>query len=68
VASAGPYASLPLAPDRKPRQHPTTQFFTGQIPFLPPNQQRQSTEGITHNQLITAIKQPHAAKVNHATL
>ena len=23
---------------------PTTQFFTGQMPFLPPNQQRQSTE------------------------
>jgi len=23
---------------------PTTQFFTGRIPFLPPNQQRQSTE------------------------
>jgi len=30
---------------RQPRQHPTTQFFTGQMPFLPPNQQRQSTEG-----------------------
>jgi len=24
-------------------QHPTTQFFTGRMPFLPPNQQRQST-------------------------
>jgi len=35
VASAGPYASL----------HLTTQFFTGRMPFLPPNQQRQSTEG-----------------------
>jgi len=33
-------------PDRKPRPHPTTQFFTGQMPFLPPNQQRQSTEGL----------------------
>ena len=30
---------------RQPHQHPTTQFFTGQMPFLPPNQQRQSTEG-----------------------
>ena len=30
-----------------PRHHPTTQFFTGQMPFLPPNQQRQSTEGKT---------------------
>jgi len=28
-----------------PCQHPTTQFFTGRMPFLPPNQQRQSTEG-----------------------
>ena len=27
-------------------QHPTTQFFTGRMPFLPPNQQRQSTEVI----------------------
>jgi len=28
-----------------PCQHLTTQFFTGRMPFLPPNQQRQSTEG-----------------------
>ena len=42
VASAAPYASLHLAPGRQPRQHPTTQFFTGRMPFLPPNQQRQS--------------------------
>jgi len=45
VASAGPYASLHRAPDRQPRQHPTTQFFTRRMPFLPPNQQRQTTEG-----------------------
>jgi len=32
-------------PHRQPHQHPTTQFFTGRMPFLPPNQQRQSTEG-----------------------
>jgi len=25
--------------------HPTTQFFTGRMPFLPPNHQCQSTEG-----------------------
>jgi len=43
VASAGPYASLHIAPDRQPRQQPTTQFFTGRMPFLPPNQQCQST-------------------------
>ena len=28
-----------------PHQHSTAQFFTGRMPFLPPNQQRQSTEG-----------------------
>ena len=28
-----------------PHQHLTAQFFTGWMPFLPPNQQRQSTEG-----------------------
>jgi len=26
----------------------TTQFFTGRMPFLLPNQQRKSTEGIAH--------------------
>ena len=30
---------------KQPRQHPTTQFFTGRMPFLPPNQQHQCTEG-----------------------
>ena len=27
---------------------PLLEFFTGQMPFLPPNQQCQSTEGTTH--------------------
>jgi len=39
------YASLHLAAVREPCQYPATQFFTGRMPFLPPNQQRQSTEG-----------------------
>ena len=30
---------------RQPCQHSTTQIFTGWMPFLSPNQQRQSTEG-----------------------
>jgi len=29
----------------------TTLFFTGRMPFLPPNQQRQSTEGTLHGAL-----------------
>jgi len=37
VASAGPYANLHLDPDTQPRRHPTTQYFTGWMPFLPPN-------------------------------
>ena len=55
VASAGPYASLHLAPDRQPHQHPTTLFFTGRMPFLPPNQQPQSTEGIYKSHEIISI-------------
>jgi len=47
VALAGPYASLHLAADRQPHQHPTILFFTGQLPFLLPNQQRQRNEGTT---------------------
>ena len=33
---------------RQPCQHPTTQFFTGRMPFLSPNQQHQSTEGTAY--------------------
>jgi len=33
---------------------PPLSFFTGRMPFLPPNQQRQSTEG---NNILTHLKQ-----------
>jgi len=49
VASAGPHAGLHLTIDRYPCQHVTTQFFTGHMPFLPPNQQHQCTEGLGNN-------------------
>ena len=39
---------------------PTTQFFTGRMPFLPPNQQRQSTEGALDRSNINQ-KVTHAA-------
>jgi len=42
MASAGPYASLHLTPDHA--STPPLKFFTGRMPFLPPNQQHQSTE------------------------
>jgi len=45
VASAGLYASLHLIPDNHTNIPPLSFFFTGPMPFLPPNQQRQSTEG-----------------------
>ena len=46
VVAAGPYANnLHLAPDRQPHRHLITQFFTGRMFFLTPNQQCQSTEG-----------------------
>jgi len=44
MASAGTYANhLHFAPC----QHPITQFFTGQMLFLMPNQQCQSTEDLS---------------------
>jgi len=36
MASAGPYASLCLAPDRQPRQHPITQFIQAWCPSCCP--------------------------------
>ena len=45
MASAGPYASLHLAPDRYHTSTSPLSFFTGRMPILPPNQQRQSIEG-----------------------
>jgi len=53
VASDEPYASLHLAPDRYHTSTPPL-FFTGWMPFLPPNQQRQSTEGSKY--LLQAVK------------
>jgi len=50
VTSAGPYANnLHFAPDTPAPHH---SIFTGRMPFLPPNQQRQSTEGIVPEMLI----------------
>jgi len=41
---AGPYGSWTTGQEEEEEEEdPTTQFFTGQMPFLPPNQQHQST-------------------------
>jgi len=37
----------PAPHPRQPRQHPTTQFFTGRMPFLLPNQQHQKNNSTT---------------------
>jgi len=41
----------------QPQQHSTTLFFTGRMTFLPPNQQRQSTEGKLTDRLTTIERQ-----------
>ena len=43
VVSAGPDANLHLAADRMPASHHSV--VTGRMPFLPPNQHHQNTEG-----------------------
>ena len=48
-------------PRRQPRQHPTTLFFTGRMPFLTPNQQRQSTEGNQGDNFTTNLLHLHFA-------
>jgi len=42
------WISLHLTPDTH-ASNPPLSFFTGWMPFLPPNRQRQSTEGISHD-------------------
>jgi len=44
VASAGPQVCTSLHTDNHASTPPLS-FFTGRMPFLPPNQQHQSTEG-----------------------
>jgi len=48
VSGSGIYWAIckSAAHSRQSCQHPTTEFSTGRMPFLPPNQQHQSTEGI----------------------
>jgi len=62
AVSAGPHASLHLAPDRQPHRYPTTLLFAGRMPFLPPNQQRQSTEGREGNTPIKLKQQKDCNK------
>jgi len=42
---------------------PTTQFFTGRMPFLPPNQQRQSTEGQFHSTSVSVKSFSHGLPI-----
>jgi len=49
VASAGPYASLHLAPDRQPRQHPTAQFLQAGCPSCRPTNSVKALKANVHN-------------------
>jgi len=51
---------------------PPLSFFTGQMPFLPPNQQRQSTEGMeylypisTKRKMVMILTIPFSTKLTH---
>ena len=45
---------------------PPLSFFTGRMPFLPPNQQRQSTEGCINNEIISFKKLFHHSQLGAA--
>ena len=49
VASAGPYAKLHLAPDRQPRQHPTTRFLQAGCPSCRPTNSVKALKAQTHD-------------------
>jgi len=51
VASAGPYASLHLAPDRQPDQHPTTLFLQAGCPSCRPTNSVKALKGRTSLEL-----------------
>jgi len=51
VASAGPYASLHLAPDRQPHQHPTTLFLQAGCPSCHPTNSVKALKAISSVQL-----------------
>jgi len=49
VASAGPYASLHFAPDRQPRQHPTTLFLQAGCPSCRPTNSIKALKALALN-------------------
>jgi len=61
VASAGLYGSLHHIADNHTNIPPLS-FFTGRMPFLTPNQQRQSTEGKEYK--CTADANPNPSTLN----
>ena len=51
MASAGLYASLHLAPDRQPRQHPTTRFLQAGCPSCRPTNSVKALKANSDNQV-----------------
>ena len=61
------WAICKSAPHSRQIATPATHYsrsFTGQMPFLPPNQQRQSTEGMCRAVLQCNIKQAESLKLS----
>jgi len=56
VASAGPYASLHLAPDRQPCQHPTTHFLQAGCPSCHPTNSIKALKARTEGNKVKMIK------------
>jgi len=65
VASAGPYADLHLTQTDNHVRIPPLSFFTGRMPFLPPNQQHQSTEVNPDNRTTFVLVLPTHPSVWH---
>jgi len=57
--------SAPRSRQTTAHQHLTAQFFTGRMPFLSPNQQRQSTEGTYTTDTRNARSQLNIATVTY---
>ena len=67
VASAGPYANLHIAPDKQPRQHPTTRFLQAGCPSCRPTNSIKALKHTTPkskkwNQGRTMPRSPHRAE------
>jgi len=62
VKSAGPYASLHLAPDRQPHQHPTAQFLQAGCPSCCPTNSVKALKAIGLTEKVKSQKSKNNTK------